>query len=80
MRATIAAVHDHPRLVDIRFHASVDEIWAALARHGRPIQYSYIQEPLAMWDTWTSIASQPVAFEAPSAGFMHARHNGVHNQ
>jgi len=23
-----------------------------------------------MWDTWTSIASQPVAFEAPSAGFI----------
>ena len=70
LQATIAAVHDHPRLVDIRFHAGVDEIWAALARHGRPIQYSYIPERLAMWDTWTSIASQPVAFEAPSAGFI----------
>jgi S-adenosylmethionine:tRNA ribosyltransferase-isomerase len=70
LRATIAAVHDHPRLVDIRFHDGVDEIWAAFAHHGRPIQYSYIQERLAMWDTWTSIASQPVAFEAPSAGFI----------
>jgi len=68
--ATIVAVHGHPRLVDIRFHDSVDDIWAACARHGRPIQYSYIQAPLAMWDTWTSIASQPVAFEAPSAGFI----------
>jgi S-adenosylmethionine:tRNA ribosyltransferase-isomerase len=70
LHATVAAVHDHPRLVDIRFHDGVDEIWAAFARHGRPIQYSYIQEPLAMWDTWTGIASQPVAFEAPSAGFL----------
>jgi len=70
LRATIAAVHDHPRLVDIRFHDGVDEIWAAFARHGRPIQYSYIPERLEMWDTWTSIASQPVAFEAPSAGFI----------
>jgi S-adenosylmethionine:tRNA ribosyltransferase-isomerase len=69
LHATITAVHDHPRLVDIQFHDGVDEIWAALARHGRPIQYSYIQEQLAIWDTWTSIASQPVAFEAPSAGF-----------
>jgi S-adenosylmethionine:tRNA ribosyltransferase-isomerase len=69
LRATINAVHDHPRLVDIQFHDSVDDIWATLARHGRPIQYSYIQEPLAMWDTWTSIASRPVAFEVPSAGF-----------
>ena len=70
LRATIAAVHDHPRLVDLRFHGGVGEIWAAIAHHGRPIQYSYIQERLAMWDTWTSIASQPVAFEAPSAGFI----------
>ena len=70
LRATIVAVHEHPRLIDIRFDDGVDEIWAAFARHGRPIQYSHIQEPLAMWDTWTSIASQPVAFEAPSAGFI----------
>jgi S-adenosylmethionine:tRNA ribosyltransferase-isomerase len=41
-----------------------------MARHGRPIQYSYIQEPLAIWDTWTRIAGQPVAFESPSAGFI----------
>ena len=70
LHATVEAIHEHPRLIDIRFHDGVDEIWAALARHGRPIQYSYIQEPLAMWDTWTRIAAQPVAFEAPSAGFI----------
>jgi S-adenosylmethionine:tRNA ribosyltransferase-isomerase len=29
-----------------------------------------VPEPLAIWDTWTSIASTPVAFEAPSAGFV----------
>jgi S-adenosylmethionine:tRNA ribosyltransferase-isomerase len=70
LRATIVALHENLRLVDIRLHDGVDAIWAALARHGRPIQYSYIQEPLAMWNTWTSIASQPVAFEPPSAGFI----------
>jgi S-adenosylmethionine:tRNA ribosyltransferase-isomerase len=70
LRATLAAVHDYPRLVDIRFNGGVDEIWAAFAHHGRPIQYSYLAERLEMWDTWTSIASQPVAFEAPSAGFI----------
>jgi len=37
LRATIAAVHEHPRLVDIQFHGGVDEIWAAFAHHGRPI-------------------------------------------
>ena len=30
----------------------------------------YVPDPLAIWDTWTRIASQPVAFEAPSAGFI----------
>ena len=45
-------------------------IWEGIARHGRPIQYAYVPEPLAIWDTWTSIASRPVAFEAPSAGFV----------
>jgi len=29
-----------------------------------------VPEPLAIWDTWTSIASRPIAFEAPSAGFI----------
>lgn len=37
LRATVTAVHDHPRLVDIRFHEGGDNIWAALARDGRPI-------------------------------------------
>lgn len=70
LRAAVAAVHDHPRLVDIRFLDGADEIWSGFAQHGRSIQYAYIPEALAMWDTWTSIASQPVAFEAPSAGFI----------
>jgi S-adenosylmethionine:tRNA ribosyltransferase-isomerase len=29
-----------------------------------------VPEPLSIWDTWTSIAGRPVAFEAPSAGFV----------
>jgi S-adenosylmethionine:tRNA ribosyltransferase-isomerase len=45
-------------------------IWEGIARHGRPIQYSHLQVPLALWDTWTSIAGPPVAFEPPSAGFL----------
>jgi S-adenosylmethionine:tRNA ribosyltransferase-isomerase len=45
-------------------------MWEGLARHGRPIQYSHIQTPLALWDTWTAIAGPPVAFEPPSAGFI----------
>jgi S-adenosylmethionine:tRNA ribosyltransferase-isomerase len=68
--AVVRAILDYPRLIEIRFQGSAQEIWEGLARHGRPIQYSYVATPLAVWDTWTTIASRPVAFEAPSAGFL----------
>jgi S-adenosylmethionine:tRNA ribosyltransferase-isomerase len=54
----------------IRFEGPSASIWEGLARHGRPIQYSHIPTPLAVWDTWTPIAGSPVAFEPPSAGFV----------
>ncbi len=59
----------HPRLVSLCFDGSPDEVWAGLARHGRPIQYAHVHEPLALWDVWTRFAGPPVAFEPPSAGF-----------
>jgi S-adenosylmethionine:tRNA ribosyltransferase-isomerase len=59
----------HPRLVMLRFEGGTAAIWDGLARHGRPIQYSHLAAPLAIWDTWTPLAAAPVAFEPPSAGF-----------
>src|SRR5262249_3072678 len=44
-------------------------VWAALARHGRPIQYAHMARDLALWDVWTPVAAAPAAFEPPSAGF-----------
>jgi len=70
LRARVRNVLGHPRLIEIDFDGSVEEIWEGLARHGHPIQYAYLGQPLALWDTWTRIASLPVAFEAPSAGFI----------
>jgi S-adenosylmethionine:tRNA ribosyltransferase-isomerase len=70
LAATVTTILGHPRLIGIRFNGSPPDIWAGLARHGRPIQYAYLPEPLAIWDTWTPIAGQPVAFEPPSAGFI----------
>ena len=70
LQATIVRLLDHPRLVLLRFDGSAREIWEGLARHGRPVQYSHIPMPLALWDTWTPIAGPPVAFEPPSAGFV----------
>jgi S-adenosylmethionine:tRNA ribosyltransferase-isomerase len=60
----------HPRLVALRFAGTPDAIRAGIARHGRPIQYAHIAEPLALWDVWTRVAALPVAFEPPSAGFV----------
>lgn len=69
LRATVERLLDHPRLVSLLFDGTPDEIWAGLARHGRPIQYAHVPAPLALWDVWTRIAGPPVAFEPPSAGF-----------
>lgn len=60
---------DHPRLLLLRLLGNRASIFAGLARHGRPIQYAHVPDPLALWDVWTGIATVPVAFEPPSAGF-----------
>jgi S-adenosylmethionine:tRNA ribosyltransferase-isomerase len=70
LSATVVATLGHPRLVSLEFDGRPDDIWAGIARHGRPIQYAHIEEPLALWDVWTVVASSPVAFEPPSAGFV----------
>ena len=70
LRAVVARVAGHPRLIEVCFEHPAGEIWEGLARHARPIQYAYMPEPLAIWDTWTPIAGLPVAFEVPSAAFM----------
>jgi S-adenosylmethionine:tRNA ribosyltransferase-isomerase len=70
LHATVEGLLDHPRLVSLLFSGTPDEIWAGLARHGRPIQYSHVQDSLELWDVWTKVAGPPVAFEPPSAGFV----------
>ena len=69
LTAIVLQLIGHPRFVMIRFEGPSTRIWEGLARYGRPIQYSHISTPLAIWDTWTPIAGPPVAFEPPSAGF-----------
>ncbi len=70
LRATVLRSLGHQRLLAIAFAGTPDEIWTGIARHGRPIQYAHIEGRLALWDVWTRIASLPVAFEPPSAGFL----------
>lgn len=69
LSATITGIEGHSRLIALRFSGSPDDVWSGIARHGRPVQYAHVQTPLALWDVWTPIASPPVAFEPPSAGF-----------
>ncbi len=69
LRATVERTLGHARLVSLLFEGTADEVWAGLARHGLPIQYAHVSEPLALWDVWTRFAGPPVAFEPPSAGF-----------
>ena len=69
LSATVTGILGHPRLVSLHFDGASDAIWSGIARHGRPVQYAHVQAPLALWDVWTPIASPPVAFEPPSAGF-----------
>jgi S-adenosylmethionine:tRNA ribosyltransferase-isomerase len=70
LRGRVVGLHHHPRLIALEFDGTPAAVWEGLARHGRPIQYSHLATPLALWDTWTSIAAPPVAFEPPSAGFV----------
>jgi S-adenosylmethionine:tRNA ribosyltransferase-isomerase len=56
------------RIVSLAFEQSGASFWQALYRAGRPIQYAYVPEPLALWDVQNRYAARPWAFELPSAG------------
>jgi S-adenosylmethionine:tRNA ribosyltransferase-isomerase len=67
--AAIELLLGNPRLLALRFLGSREAVLRGLVHHGRPIQYAHAPEPLALWDVWTSVAANPIAFEPPSAGF-----------
>lgn len=73
-----------PRLLTLAFDRGGADLWSALYRHGRPVQYSYLAGPLALWHVQTAYGSRPWAFELPSAGrpltfelLRHLRERGV---
>jgi S-adenosylmethionine:tRNA ribosyltransferase-isomerase len=69
-----------PRLLDVRFRipkrrepaagleATESDLWTALYRAARPVQYSYLCGPLPLWHVQTAFASRPWSVEMPSAG------------
>jgi S-adenosylmethionine:tRNA ribosyltransferase-isomerase len=69
LHAEVVAVSPvSPRLVTLGFARAGAALYAALYRHGRPVQYSHVPAPLALWDVQTRYAGRPWAMEAPSAG------------
>jgi S-adenosylmethionine:tRNA ribosyltransferase-isomerase len=57
-----------PRLLRVGFTLRGAALWAALYAHGRPVQYSYLHEELALWSVQTVYGGRPWAAEMPSAG------------
>jgi S-adenosylmethionine:tRNA ribosyltransferase-isomerase len=59
---------DQPRLVEIELEPRGMSSWSALYRHGRPVQYAYLDRPLELWHVQNAFAARPWALELPSAG------------
>ena len=57
-----------PRLVELRFDRCGADLWLALYRAGRPVQYAYTAAPMELWHVQVPYASRPWAVEMPSAG------------
>jgi S-adenosylmethionine:tRNA ribosyltransferase-isomerase len=69
LNATVRRVWSvSPRLVDLVFDREGDALWQSLYRHGRPVQYSHVKGPLALWHVQTVYGARPWAVESPSAG------------
>jgi S-adenosylmethionine:tRNA ribosyltransferase-isomerase len=69
LRATVLG-HSQlsPRWVDVQFDLRDAALWRELYAWGKPVQYAYRTEPLALWSVQTAYATRPWASEMPSAG------------
>jgi S-adenosylmethionine:tRNA ribosyltransferase-isomerase len=57
-------------LVDLRFPLSGADLFQALYRGARPVQYAYLARELELWDFQNRFAARPWALEMPSAGHV----------
>ena len=57
-----------PRLLTVRLGADPEAMWAAIYAVGRPVQYSYLREPVPLAAVQNVYAGAPWAAEMPSAG------------
>jgi S-adenosylmethionine:tRNA ribosyltransferase-isomerase len=56
------------RLLDLEFNQSGAELWRSIYQHGKPVQYSYMNEDLRLWSVQNVYSSRPWAVEMASAG------------
>ncbi len=71
LRARIVSVdEENHRWVSVRFDGALQVILQGLYAHAKPIQYSYLRDALSLWHVQTPMATQPVAVEAPSSGYL----------
>jgi S-adenosylmethionine:tRNA ribosyltransferase-isomerase len=61
---------EEPRLIDLRFPLSGADLFQALYRGARPVQYAYLARELELWDFQNRFAARPWALEMPSAGHV----------
>jgi S-adenosylmethionine:tRNA ribosyltransferase-isomerase len=56
------------RLLDLEFNLSGEELWRSIYQHGKPVQYTYMDEELNLWSVQNVYSSRPWAVEMASAG------------
>ncbi|HEX4950992.1 MAG TPA: S-adenosylmethionine:tRNA ribosyltransferase-isomerase [Blastocatellia bacterium] len=56
------------RLLQLQFNLSGEALWHSLYQHGKPVQYSYLNDDLKLWSVQNIYSSRPWAVEMPSAG------------
>jgi S-adenosylmethionine:tRNA ribosyltransferase-isomerase len=60
LRATVRDGDDAtPRLVTLDFDLEGAALWCALYQEGQPVQYAYVDRPLALWHVQTAYAARP---------------------
>jgi S-adenosylmethionine:tRNA ribosyltransferase-isomerase len=67
LKAIVLNVEEN-RMLKIKFIAK--NIAQEIYQVGKPIQYSYLEEELGVWDQQTVFSSIPVSVEPPSASFV----------
>ncbi len=56
------------RLLNLQFNLSGEALWRNLYQHGKPVQYSYLDDELKLWSVQNIYSGRPWAVEMPSAG------------